>query len=337
LSLATRAGGVGIWDLDVVNDTLTWDDQMFALYGIRREQFGGAYETWQAGVLSEDLRRGDIEVQMALNGEKEFDTEFRVLWPDGSIHNIRALAHVQRDASGKPLRMIGTNWDITEQKNVERELQQSEEKYRLLIENSHDIIYTINSSGILTFVSPGWTALLGHPVSRVVGKPFQQFVHPEDIDQCVTFLQRTFETGERQTAIEYRVQHTDGSWRWHTSNAVPLKDKDGMVIAFEGSASDVTERKLAEAALTESNNRVVSFIKEAAMRLKNPLEVVEQNLTTVVNDVEAGGFESSNVSLQLRIQMKNVEQIRKNIIELNTAIVKHSGEITAPEKKFLTE
>jgi PAS domain S-box-containing protein len=128
LSLATRAGGVGIWDYDVVNNTLTWDAQMFALYGITKEQFGGAYEAWQAGLSPEDKQRGDDEVQMALRGEKEFDTEFCVLWPDGSIRNIRAFALVQRDAWGKPIRMIGTNWDISERKELETEMKYHEQE-----------------------------------------------------------------------------------------------------------------------------------------------------------------------------------------------------------------
>ena len=119
LTLAVRAGGVGIWDYDVVNNTLIWDDQMYRLYGITAKTFGGAYEAWQAGVHPEDRRSGDEELQRALRGEKEFDTEFRVLWPDGTVRNIRALAVTKRDADGKPLRMIGTNWDITVQKQAE--------------------------------------------------------------------------------------------------------------------------------------------------------------------------------------------------------------------------
>jgi PAS domain S-box-containing protein len=123
LLLATKAGGVGIWDWDIVNNSLLWDDQMYLQYGITQDQFGGAYEAWAAGVHPEDKMRGDAEIQMAFRGEKEFDTEFRVLWPDGTIRNIRALALVQRDASGKPLRMIGTNWDITEIARTEKELK----------------------------------------------------------------------------------------------------------------------------------------------------------------------------------------------------------------------
>jgi signal transduction histidine kinase len=122
LTLAVRAGGVGIWDYDVVNNRLAWDDQMYSLYGITQDQFSGAYEAWQSGIHPEDRVKGDEGIQLALRGEKDFDIEFRVLWPDGTTHNIRGIGLVQRDASGKPLRMIGTNWAITTSKLAEAEL-----------------------------------------------------------------------------------------------------------------------------------------------------------------------------------------------------------------------
>jgi len=126
LTLAVRAGGVGIWDYNPVSNVLIWDDEMYRLYGITPDQFGGAYEAWRSGVHPEDRQRGDEEIQMALRGERDFDTEFRVLWSDGTTHNIRALAIVQRDdATGQPLHMIGTNWDVTAQKQAETELRES--------------------------------------------------------------------------------------------------------------------------------------------------------------------------------------------------------------------
>jgi len=125
LTLAAKAGSVGVWDYDTVNNVLIWDEQMFRLYGITADQFSGAYEAWRAGLHPEDMARGDAEIQLALLGEKDFDTEFRVVWPDGTIHNIRALAVVQRAETGKPLRMIGTNWDITAQKQAEQALLDS--------------------------------------------------------------------------------------------------------------------------------------------------------------------------------------------------------------------
>jgi PAS domain S-box-containing protein len=118
LKLATSAGGVGIWGKDLVHNVLDWDEQMLRLYGITREQFDGTYEAWQAGVHPEDRQRTNQENEAAIRGEKEFDSEFRVIWPDGSIHHIRASALVKRDVNGRAVRMVGTNWDITAQKQA---------------------------------------------------------------------------------------------------------------------------------------------------------------------------------------------------------------------------
>ena len=125
LALATRAGGVGVWDYDPVHNTLVWDDQMYRLYGVAEDRFVGAYACWHQGLHPDDKARGDAEIQQALRGEKDFDTEFRVVWPNGEIRNIRAIAVVQRDAAGRALRMIGTNWDVTAVKQAEENLRQS--------------------------------------------------------------------------------------------------------------------------------------------------------------------------------------------------------------------
>lgn len=119
LTMATRAGGIGVWELDIVNNILLADDQMFLLFGVEKKDFDDSYNTWLAVIHPDDKKRTNDEIQMAIRGEKEFDTEFQVCHPDGSVHNIRALATVQHNDSGQPLRMIGTIWDITEQKKAE--------------------------------------------------------------------------------------------------------------------------------------------------------------------------------------------------------------------------
>jgi len=133
LELATRAGGVGVWDYDIINDIFLWDDQMFSLYNIEDKENSDAFEVWQKGVHPDDVDRRNEEVQMAIRGEKEFDTEFRVVWKDKSIHNIKALATVLRDKNGTPVRMIGTNWDITQQKQTEEVLIQQTLMQKMLM------------------------------------------------------------------------------------------------------------------------------------------------------------------------------------------------------------
>ena len=123
LDLATRAAHLGVWDWDVVRDHLVWDTDMYRLYGVKAEDFSGAYEAWLNGLYPQERESTDQIVQLALRGEKEYDTEFRVVWPDASVHWLRALGHVIRDERGMPLRMVGINYDITARKRAEEEIR----------------------------------------------------------------------------------------------------------------------------------------------------------------------------------------------------------------------
>jgi PAS domain S-box-containing protein len=149
--------------------------------------------------------------------------------------------------------------DISERKRAEEALRESEERHRLLIENSHDIIYTLSAEGVFLFVSPAWTAILGHSLDQVVGQPYQTFVHPDDLPGCREFQQKVVETGSRQAGVEYRVRHRDGTWRWHTSSAVPLRDPAGSVAGLQGIAHDITDRKEAEEAVRENERNLRSL------------------------------------------------------------------------------
>lgn len=133
LKAAASAGIVGVWDWDVVNNQLVWDDVMYRLYGLDKKDFAGAYEAWASAIYPEDKAYTEAEIQAALRGEREYAPEFRVVWPDGSIHHIKAMSHTTFDAQGKPLRMIGVNYDISEQKEIQATLdRQVKERTRAL-------------------------------------------------------------------------------------------------------------------------------------------------------------------------------------------------------------
>lgn len=123
-SLAVRAASLGVWDWDVLKDELIWDDRMYELYGVKREVFSGAYETWLKGVHPEDRAASEEILNQARRGERPYNTEFRVVWPDNSIHYLKAYGQFVRDENGTPLRMTGINYDISDLKQAEEDLRQ---------------------------------------------------------------------------------------------------------------------------------------------------------------------------------------------------------------------
>ncbi len=129
LTLAVKAGSIGIWEYDPAAMSFRWDDQMLRLYGLTagsgEGQFDGSHAAWLAAIHADDRARIDEEMLAAIAGEEDFDTTFRVVWPDGTIHYLRALAVVGRSALGVPLHVTGTSWDVTSQKESERAMRES--------------------------------------------------------------------------------------------------------------------------------------------------------------------------------------------------------------------
>lgn len=119
LKLATEAGQIGIWELDLQNNSLQWDDKMFDLYGADKKNFKSAYEFWKAGVHPLDIKKADAEVQLAIQQKKELNTSFRIITPEGEIKYIKAAAYVSTDSNDVPQKMIGVNYDITAIKEAE--------------------------------------------------------------------------------------------------------------------------------------------------------------------------------------------------------------------------
>lgn len=128
LLLATEAAQIGIWDWNIVDDVLSWDAVMYRLYGITQEQFGGNCAAWLAGVHPEDRAAMEEQGRLALQQRREHSMQFRVLRPDQTVRTLCNHYVVHRDEAGRPVRMVGTNWDITEMKQSEQAIRALNEK-----------------------------------------------------------------------------------------------------------------------------------------------------------------------------------------------------------------
>ena len=261
LELATSSAHIGVWDLDLVTNQLIWDARMYELYGVNPAEFGGAYEAWQHGVHPDDLAAADQAVQAAVAGEKDFHTEFRVVWPDGQIRFIEAHATILRDDVGVPQRMIGVNWDITERKTFESALRASEARWQFALEGAGDGVWDWNPQTNEVFFSHQWKAMLGYEDYEISNtlEEWDSRVHPDDKEQCYADLNRHLSGQTPVYKNEHRVRCKDGSYKWILDRGKVIEwDQEGNPLRVVGTHADISDRKNRDYKGTDEDIRISS-------------------------------------------------------------------------------
>ena len=163
----------------------------------------------------------------------------------------------------------------------------SESRYRMLVENSCDIIFSLDREGYYVYISPAWKVLLGHDPSDVIGHDFREFIHPEDILRSESFIAAAIQTNSAQE-VTYRIHHADGGWRWHTSRGTPHVDESGALTVI-GMAHDVTERLRIEEMMTQTEKMIMISGMAAGMahEINNPLGAILQHAQNIERRVSA--------------------------------------------------
>lgn len=150
LALAADSGAIGVWELDAQSGQMLWDRRIYALYGQPEGPGAVEYNDWIQWVHPEDLARTELELRQALATGTDFTSEFRVRWPDGCLRSIRAAGRVSRGADQRVERMIGVNWDVTPQRELNSRLAEQHELLRV----------TLNSIGDAVIAAPTCWALI---------------------------------------------------------------------------------------------------------------------------------------------------------------------------------
>jgi len=347
--------------IDADHRIISWNRALEVSTGIKALEMYGTTYPWRAfyaaqrptladllvdGTIEQlpEWYKGRITKSQLIDGSYEATDFFPQVGKDGTWLYFTAIP--VRDDYGVLLGAVETLIDVTERKRAEEALEAN----RFLLEDSMELAHMAYwehdvPSRMFTF-NDRFYALYGTTAEHEGGYRMSEeaylknFVQPEDIGLVQAVLvANSSETQGMGTPseLEHRIIRRDGEIRYINACIRVTRDETGRTIRSNGATQDITERKQAEIALEESGARFLVFIKEAAMRLKNPLEVVEGNLGCVVGDIDRGDVIRRDIILQLRLQIKNLEQIRSNIIELNKAIVDRSGEISDASKKFLTE
>jgi PAS domain S-box-containing protein len=245
LQLVHKIGKIGHWEWNSLTDENKWSPEIEALYGLPPGGFEGGYQGWAKLIHPDDLPQAEKDVQRAFESGEYF-SEFRVIWPDGSVHWLETRAHVFKDSEGRAVRIIGVNMDITERKHQEDRLRESEGRLAALVEAVPQLVWTARPDGEVDFANRRWYEYTGLTPEQTMGSGWAAAVHSDDRERTLAAWQASLQSGE-PVEIEYRLRSADGQHRWQLVRGVPVKDGEGRVLKWFGTITDIHDHKRTEA------------------------------------------------------------------------------------------
>ncbi|MDZ8081692.1 MAG: PAS domain-containing protein [Nostoc sp. DcaGUA01] len=253
LVLAQQVGKIGTCEWKIQTGELIWTEEMEALFGLTPRSFEGSYEHWLKRLHPDDRSRADLAAQRTITQGSDFDTEWRIILPDGRIRWLAAKAKIFDDG-GQPDRLIGVNMDITEYKEVQQELQQTLQTLSTLIQASPLPIVVIELDTTVKLWNPAAEQLFGWSEAELLGQQLP-IVPEEKLQECHQ-LREAVTKGEVFFGVETYRHKRDGSNVILNISAAPLYDECGSVNAILLILQDITQRKQAQAALQDSEERL---------------------------------------------------------------------------------
>jgi PAS domain S-box-containing protein len=251
LLFVLNATGCGVWEYDFATDQMQWDDHLLEIYGLRREQLTGfARKDWQVHVHPDDLPEVIAQLDAAVAGRQlQFQQQFRIVRPDGTVRYLASHSYLLRDAAGRPESMVGFDSDITEQHDLREELRIIEERWRLALAGNNDGVWDWNVTTGEVFRDDRIAQIIGYQPPELANDRhlWQDLGHPEDIPAANAALADHLEGRKPVYQGEYRLRHKDGHWVWVLDRAkIVARDPKGAPLRVTGTLTDITPRKQME-------------------------------------------------------------------------------------------
>jgi PAS domain S-box-containing protein len=263
---AQRLGNLGSWAWDIASNRITWSDQLFEIYGVPAERFSGTLDEFMNFIHPDDRAQVGASVSKALKSGKSFGHEERIIRPDGSVRHLHSAGEVIRGSDGRAVRMLGVCVDVTERKQAEQALRESEQSYRLLLKGARDYaIYMLDTDGRVRSWNDGAQRIQGYEADEIVGRHFRVFLAEEERSKDVADQALIAAAREGQFEGELWLVRKDASRFFATVVMDAIRNEAGELIGFAKLVRDITEQREAQVALEQTREQLAQAQKMEAI------------------------------------------------------------------------
>lgn len=266
LSEAQRLANLGSWSWDVVHNRISWSDQLYDIYGLKPGEFGSTFADFITLIHPDDRAQVQASLTGALKSGGDFSHEERIIRRDGRLRHLHSVGEVIRDENGAAVRMLGVCLDVTERKEAETALRESEQNVRMLLTGLRDYaIYMLDIEGHVRSWNAGAEQIKGYSADEIVGQHFRTFYTDEDRAQNVPEHALTTAMREGKYEAESWLVRKDGTRFYANELIETIRDEANELAGFAKITRDITAQHDAQVELDETREQLAQAQKMEAL------------------------------------------------------------------------
>jgi len=335
-ALAADSAGIGVWDMDVASGTLTCDDWMYRIYGLQRSLQSRDIASWIDALHPEDRDRCQVEIAAAIRGPADFDSEFRIVRPNGDVRYVKASSRAVRSVDGTSSRTTGVLFDVTESRRREMVARhETASLLRTILDAASEIsIIATDQNLTIKVFNAGAERMLGFSSADVVGRETLSRIHdPGDLETCCRTLGAAVDgdggvqrimVNPAMLGISHERIYVGKSGRRITVSlfVTQMKSDEGEVLGYVCVAHDITQQKVDDGELRDAiakadnaNSAKSLFLANMSHEIRSPMNAVI-GLSYLMRRTRLSG-EQSNLLGKIQSASNSLLAIITNILDLS--------------------
>jgi PAS domain S-box-containing protein len=334
LAEAQRLSHMGSWVWEVEGRrVLHLSDEWYRIYGFDPGQGMPGWEQRLQRVHPEDREKWQGTIERAIRERSDYEIEFRILLPDGTVKWVRTVAHSVLNATGELDRFVGSSMDVTERKKTEAKIREQEIEVRQIVDLAPQFVSVFGPGRERLYANRVVLDYLGIGLDEWRQRSLSTHIHPDDSERVKACWVRALRSGSAYD-VELRVRKHDGSYRWFLARYNPVRDDKGQILRWYVAGTDIEDRKRDEEKLQEENaalKRAEQKIREQEAELRQMLDLTPQYLAVLGADgtpiyANRASLDYIGMSLHEWLQRKQIgeevhpDDLKRVISELDRAL-----------------